>query len=156
MIPPNPPAGWMIPPWLQIVAVIAFISTPFVNVGLTTWKERRGQTAQNGQALVDDQKGYIDTLLSAAAQVPELLQNLKDALRANIALEGEIQGLKGEIGELKRRVQHLEEERDMWRRQAERVPQLEGQIETLTRLLDAKHAELLAAQVKLQQLESGC
>jgi hypothetical protein len=164
-MPPNPPSGWAVPIWIQVLAVIAFISSPFLLFALNWFLiGRRAQKVSESDILADNQASFIDKILTAANKLPEVYERLEEALEANSKLREEssaqkaahdkqIEELRREIDGLRQKITSLEMDRDRWRDQAIRVPQLEGQVDTYDKLLKEKQQELVTARMERDELK---
>jgi chromosome segregation ATPase len=168
-MPPNLPSGWNIPSWLQIVILAVFLLWQPVMWGLNYFfKDRHSAKLSEADALADNQRGFIDTLIGAAKQAPELLDRMDKLMGVNVDLrteldrqrilheaemkqqearhESQIQHLQKQIDELRHELDKVEVDRDAWREQASaaaiKVPLLEGQVEMLHKLLKEKESEL--------------
>lgn len=148
-MPPNPPAGWSVPQWLQVAFLIVLVATPFLSIFLNYWlKDRHAAKASDGQALVDDQHSFIDKILKAAEMAPVLMEKNEKLIDANAELRGDIRSLQQRIKELETKVQQLESDRDHWRDMALKIPSLEGQLQTYEKVLRDKEQELNSLRVE--------
>lgn len=143
MPPSSPPTGWTVPVWFQISFLAAIALMPFITV-LTVWwlKDRRSAKSQEGQALVDDQQGFIDRILKAAELAPVFMEKNQELMQRNVELQTQLSEMQKKIDLLEASVKALEADRDAWREMAKRVPNLEGQIETYSQLMKDKMAEV--------------
>lgn len=148
-MPPNMPAGWQIPQWLQIVTVVWFILTPITVLVLTFMlKDRRQLKTAEDTALQSGQATFIDKILKAAEMAPELLAKNEDLMNVNAELRGIIHALKEEVEKLKAKVEALERDRDSWRDMALKVPALEAQLSTFDKMLREKEVNLEHARTE--------
>ena len=148
-MPPNPPTGWQIPVWLQIVFILGFVLSPPLSITLNYWlKDRRAAKASEGQALVGGQQSFMDKLLKAAEMVPDLMEKNEALMNENAQSRADVRSLQEQIKELQVKVSNLERDRDHWREMALKIPSLEGQVQTYQTLLREKESEINALRME--------
>lgn len=144
-----------LPVWSQLILfLISIVITSPLVIAIFSWwtKDKRVLKGQEEQALIDDQREFLNTMIDVAKQAPELMRRNEELLNQNSVYIKTIVRLEETLKQHEGRISDLEKERDELKRQASRVPKLEAQVLAFTRILDSKEKEILQLKEERRNL----
>lgn len=144
---PPLPVNNLLSPWMQWAIVIAFVLTQIFQV-VRDWATKRSEQSNTRE------KTFIDTMMELTKEYPELMKAHKELMSEKSALESRILILEEKSRNQEGEIKELRSDRDSWKGQAARVPELEGQLKVWKEIVCSSNTDLEIHRLKIASLEA--